>query len=133
MFLRLKTRAALSVVSSGRACLDHLPARYSTHALRYLFLCLCIICISSCGTVSSPNTQTTPTSQPIVITALPTTAHTATPTQAPVHPVPLQLSSDPYSGNNAGQSQTEVEPDMFAFGSTLVAGFPAGGFSDICA
>src|SRR5437879_13860612 len=103
MFLRLKTRTTPSVVSSDRACLDHLTAWYRTHALRYLFLCLCIICISSCGAASSPNTQTTPTSQPIVITALPTTAHTATATQTPAHPVPLQLSSDPYSGNNAGQ------------------------------
>ena len=131
MFLRLKTRAPQSVVSSGRACLDHLPAQYGTHALRYLFLCLCIICISSCGPGSSPNMQTTPTSQPIVITALPTTAYTATPTQAPAPPIPLQLSSDPYTGNNAGQSQTEVEPGVFAYGSTLVAAFQAGRFTDI--
>ncbi|HET7641356.1 MAG TPA: hypothetical protein VFK47_21785, partial [Ktedonobacteraceae bacterium] len=82
-------------------------------------MCLCIICISSCGPGSSSNTQITPTSQTIAITPLPTTAHTAIPIQAPARPVPLQLSSDPYSGNNTGQFQTEVEPDVFAYGSTL--------------
>jgi hypothetical protein len=39
----------------------------------------------------------------------------------------LQLSSDPYT-NNTSQHQTEVEPDSFAFGSTIVSAFQAGRF-----
>src|SRR2546422_11518973 len=41
----------------------------------------------------------------------------------------LQLSSDPYT-NNTSQHQTEVEPDTFAFGSTIVSAFQAGRFFD---
>jgi hypothetical protein len=42
---------------------------------------------------------------------------------------PLQLSSDPYT-NSDSQHQTELEPDTYAFGSTIVAAFQAGRFSD---
>ncbi|GCE03385.1 sialidase family protein [Dictyobacter aurantiacus] len=37
----------------------------------------------------------------------------------------VQLSSDPYS-NSSSQHQTEVEPDSFSFGSTIVAAFQVG-------
>lgn len=42
---------------------------------------------------------------------------------------PLQLSSDPYT-NKTSQHQSEVEPDTFAYGSTIVAAFQVGRFSD---
>jgi len=38
-----------------------------------------------------------------------------------------QLSSDPYT-NSASQHKTEVEPDTYSFGSTIVATFQAGRF-----
>jgi len=38
-----------------------------------------------------------------------------------------QISSDPYT-NKTSQHQTEVEPDSFAFGNTVVAAFKAGRF-----
>lgn len=41
----------------------------------------------------------------------------------------LQLSSDPYT-NATSQHQTEVEPDSFAYGSTIVAATQVGRFSD---
>jgi len=40
-----------------------------------------------------------------------------------------RLSSDPYS-NSSSQHRTEVEPDTFAFGSTVVAAFQVGRFYD---
>jgi hypothetical protein len=39
----------------------------------------------------------------------------------------LQLSSDPYT-NSTSQHKTEVEPDTFSFGSTIVAAFQVGRF-----
>jgi hypothetical protein len=39
----------------------------------------------------------------------------------------LKLSSDPYS-NSGSQHATEVEPDTFAFGSTIVSAFQVGRF-----
>jgi len=52
---------------------------------------------------------------------------------APIIPnadrLPLQISGDPYF-NNTSQHQTEVEPDTYAYGSTIVATFQAGRFSD---
>lgn len=43
-------------------------------------------------------------------------------------PVPLvHLSSDPYV-NKSSQHKTEVEPDTYAFGSTIVTAFQAGRF-----
>ena len=41
----------------------------------------------------------------------------------------VQLSSDPFT-NITGQHQTEVEPDTFAFGSTIVSAFQVGRFFD---
>ncbi len=44
--------------------------------------------------------------------------------------VPLrQLSSDPFT-NSTSQHRTEVEPDTFAFGSTIVSAFQVGRFFD---
>jgi hypothetical protein len=40
-----------------------------------------------------------------------------------------QVSSDPYT-NTSSQHQTQVEPDTFAWGSTLVATFQSGRFTD---
>src|SRR5690242_20076228 len=42
---------------------------------------------------------------------------------------PVQISTDPFT-NTSSQHQTEVEPDTFAFGSTIVAAFQSGRFSD---
>src|SRR3954453_8680202 len=42
---------------------------------------------------------------------------------------PLRLSTDPYT-NASSQHRTEVEPDSFAFGSTMVAAFQVGRFTD---
>jgi hypothetical protein len=41
-----------------------------------------------------------------------------------------QISSDPYSSPTLGQHHTEVEPDTFANGSTIVAGVQMGRFFD---
>jgi len=44
--------------------------------------------------------------------------------------VPLtQVSSDPYT-NTTSQHKTEVEPDTFSFGSTIVSAFQVGRFTD---
>jgi hypothetical protein len=44
--------------------------------------------------------------------------------------VPLtQISTDPFS-NSSSQHRTEVEPDTFAFGSTIVSAFQVGRFFD---
>ncbi len=39
----------------------------------------------------------------------------------------LQLSSDPYT-NKSSQHKTEVEPDTFSYGSTIVSAFQVGRF-----
>ena len=41
----------------------------------------------------------------------------------------LQLSGDPFT-NSTSQHRTEVEPDTFAFGSTVVSAFQVGRFFD---
>src|SRR5579859_2400076 len=41
----------------------------------------------------------------------------------------VQLSSDPYT-NSTSQHKTEVEPDTFSFGSTIVSAFQVGRFTD---
>ncbi len=60
-----------------------------------------------------------------------TTPGTSTLTQSGNHPgiQLLQLSSDPYT-NSGSQHKTEVEPGMYSYGSTIVAAFQAGRFSD---
>ena len=42
---------------------------------------------------------------------------------------PLQISSDPYT-NSTSQHQTEVEPDSYSSGSTIVAAIQVGRFTD---
>jgi BNR repeat protein len=42
---------------------------------------------------------------------------------------PLRISSDPYT-NSSSQHQTELEPDTYAYGSTIVAAFQVGRFID---
>ena len=74
------------------------------------------------------------------IWALPPPA-SASPAPAPAPAANLgislrRLSTDPFAGKDANQHDTEVEPDTFAFGSTIVAAFQAGrsdlgGSSDI--
>jgi hypothetical protein len=44
-------------------------------------------------------------------------------------PSTVQLSSDPYT-NSTSSHQTEVEPDTFSFGSTIVSAFQVGRFND---
>ena len=46
-----------------------------------------------------------------------------------VYRVPFPLSSDPYTAG-VGQHQTEVEPDSYSYGSTIVAAFQTGRFPD---
>src|SRR5712691_12733521 len=41
----------------------------------------------------------------------------------------LQVSTDPYS-NSTSQHQTEVEPDSYSYGSTIVAATQVGRFAD---
>lgn len=41
----------------------------------------------------------------------------------------VQLSTDPYT-NSTSQHQTEVEPDTYSFGSTIVSAFQVGRFTD---
>src|SRR6266705_6221018 len=41
----------------------------------------------------------------------------------------VQISSDPFT-NSTSQHQTEVEPDTFAFGKTIVSAFQVGRFFD---
>src|SRR5207302_9421896 len=43
------------------------------------------------------------------------------------NPAVRQLSSDPYT-NPKSQHRTEVEPDTFAFGSTIISAFQVGRF-----
>src|SRR5205085_4851520 len=42
---------------------------------------------------------------------------------------PLQISSDPYT-NSDSQHHTEVEPDTYSYGSTIVSVFQAGRYRD---
>ncbi|HKU24278.1 MAG TPA: sialidase family protein [Candidatus Sulfotelmatobacter sp.] len=73
-----------------------------------LGLTVLLLIFSSCSGSSSPSSPSTP----------------VTP-QDPVGPNLTQLSSDPYT-IGPGQHATEVEPHMFANGSTLVSAFQTG-------
>ena len=57
-----------------------------------------------------------------------TAAFAAAPPAQAAQPGVTQISSDPYTAANApsGQHATEVEPDTFAWGSTVVAAFQTG-------
>jgi hypothetical protein len=48
---------------------------------------------------------------------------------APALAAPIQISNDPYT-NPSSQHKTQVEPDTYAFGSTIVAAFQSGRFFD---
>ncbi len=71
-----------------------------------------------------------PTSSAVVLQRQPTNTPTPTPSPTPVSTMPVQISSDPYSGDG-GQHRTEVEPSTFSYGATIVATFQAGRFRDI--
>jgi hypothetical protein len=43
---------------------------------------------------------------------------------------PIRIGTDPYTGTGNGQHATAVEPDSFAFGNTIVAGFQVGRFTE---
>src|SRR5690242_16520874 len=48
---------------------------------------------------------------------------------APALAAPIKISSDPFT-NGTSQHMTEVEPDSFAFGPTIVAAVQVGRFFD---
>src|SRR5438309_4588173 len=80
-----------------------------------------ISCAFTCGAFTCPSTTSTTTS---TATTTSTTTSTSTTTTSLV-----LLSTDPYT-NPTSQHQTEVEPDTFAFGNTVVSAFQVGRFFD---
>src|ERR1700687_1794130 len=80
-------------------------------AAAFFLLALCTLTLAGCSG-SSPSTPSVPT-QP----------------GNPVGPNLTQISSDPFTVA-PGQHATEVEPHMFANGSTLVAAFQTGRIPD---
>src|SRR3989441_248193 len=76
-----------------------------------------ISCAFTCGASTCPSTTSTTTSTT-------TTTSTSTTTTSLV-----LLSTDPYT-NPTSQHQTEVEPDTFTFGNTVVSAFQVGRFFD---
>ncbi|MFL5656261.1 MAG: sialidase family protein [Ktedonobacteraceae bacterium] len=106
-------------------------SRYHPTASSYLILTILLLFVVSCNAGTTPTTHVTPTTSSAQATPTPHTTPTLTPTRAPeAQMTPLKLSSDPYS-NGMGQYQTEVEPDTYAYGSTIVATFQAGRYRDI--
>jgi hypothetical protein len=65
----------------------------------------------------------------ILLAGLSTVFALALPLSASAATKLVQLSSDPYT-NSTSQHQTEVEPDAYAFGSTIVSAFQVGRFYD---
>src|SRR5690242_5664065 len=107
-------------------------SRCSPFTSTYIILTLLLLFVISCNSNTTSSKQATPTSQSIPsihATPTPHNTPTPTPTRTPDN-TPLQLSSDPYS-NGMGQYQTEVEPDTYSYGSTIVATFQAGRYRDI--
>lgn len=49
---------------------------------------------------------------------------------APAAAAPVRVSSDPFTSPTTGTHATEVEPDSFAAGATIVAAFQVGRFTD---
>src|SRR2546423_5469588 len=109
-------------------------SRSGPFASTYIILTLLLLFVISCNSSTTSSRQATPTSQRKPTTqTTPSPNHTTapTPTRAPDgQRKPLQLSSDPYS-NGMGQYQTEVEPDTYSYGSTIVATFQAGRYPEI--
>ncbi|MEY9836385.1 sialidase family protein [Streptacidiphilus sp. EB103A] len=65
----------------------------------------------------------------VVTAALAAAALAFTTGTATAAPALTQISSDPYT-NTTSQHATEVEPDTFAYGSTVVSAFQVGRFTD---
>jgi hypothetical protein len=72
------------------------------------------------GPHKTPKPKPTPTAAP---------TPTQTPAPTPVPPALTRLSTDPYT-NSTSQHQTEVEPDIVAYGNTVVGAFQVGRFYD---
>jgi len=64
----------------------------------------------------------------LALAVLPLTAAPAQAAAGAAAPALTQLSTDPYT-NTAAEHATEVEPDIYAWGTTLVADFQVGRFS----
>src|SRR3989475_4228153 len=101
-----------------------------------------ISCAFTCGPFTCPSTTSTTTTTTTTSTQAPTTTTTSTRTTTTQAPTPttttststtttslVLLSTDPYT-NPTSQHQTEVEPDTFAFGNTVVSAFQVGRFFD---
>jgi hypothetical protein len=72
-----------------------------------------------------------PTPTPTGPTRTPTPTPSPTITTTPVPQTsPSRVSSDPFGATISGQHQSEVEPDTYSFGSTLVSAFQVGRFYD---
>ncbi|MFD8719957.1 sialidase family protein [Streptomyces sp. NPDC059629] len=65
----------------------------------------------------------------LVTAALAAGALALTTTTASAAPALTQISADPYT-NSTSQHATEVEPDTFSYGSTIVSAFQVGRFTD---
>ena len=82
-----------------------------------------ISCAFTCGAFTCPSTTSTTTSTATTTSSTTTTSTSTTTTSL------VLLSTDPYT-NPTSQHQTEVEPDTFAFGNTVVSPFQVGRFFD---
>jgi hypothetical protein len=82
---------------------------FSFNRISLLFVICLLALLTACGSGNGSSTPKSP---------------------APTPPLPLtKLSTDTFT-NTSGQHATEVEPDAFAFGSTIVAAFQAGRRAD---
>src|SRR5882724_11560413 len=100
-----------------------------------------ISCAFTCGAFTCPSTTSTTTSTATTTSTTTSTTTTTstgkTTTQPPTTTTSTSttttslvlLSTDPYT-NPTSQHQTEVEPDTFAFGNTVVSAFQVGRFFD---
>src|SRR5215467_13291604 len=77
----------------------------------------------------SVESLTTATLTRVSGTAGATNISTKVMTPLPTQPQLLQLSSDPYT-NGTSQHRTAVEPASYSYGSTIVAAFQVGRFTD---
>src|SRR2546428_9227739 len=90
-----------------------------------------ISCAFTCGAFTCPSTTSTTTSTTTTTSTGKTTTQpptTTTSTSTTTTSLVL-LSTDPYT-NPTSQHQTEVQPDTFAFGNTVVSSFQVGRFFD---
>src|SRR5207245_1122052 len=84
-----------------------------------------ISCAFTCGPLTCPSTTSTTTTTTTSSQAPTTTTTTTSTTTTSL----VLLSPDPYT-NPTSPHQTEVEPDTFAFGNTVVSAFQVGRFFD---